>query len=65
MLVGQPENHGVVSFGYRIHTCVDMGTASCGREDLCLICALSLHKREWFFMGYMVESDPRCFDHTF
>lgn len=34
------------------------GTALCGREDLCLICALSLHKESGFLWGIWMKVIP-------
>lgn len=34
------------------------GTASCGREDLCLICALSLHKESGVLWGVWMKVIP-------
>lgn len=34
------------------------GTASCGREDLCLICTLSPHKEGGFFWGIWMKVIP-------
>lgn len=51
-----PYENWVVSFGCRIHPCVDMVLLCV--EDLCLICALSLHKESGFFWGIWMKVIP-------